>query len=85
MGEVMKTERVFISPHFCLEILPSKFLPSKLTLWGEEVKMLANFYLPQWSIWIFTDILPSKIINSYRGNGEDKKTMTIFSSLTKIL
>ena len=38
----MKTERVFISPHFCLEILPSKFLPCKLTLWGEEVKMLAS-------------------------------------------
>ena len=24
---------------------------------------------PQWSIGIFTDILPSKIINSYQGNG----------------
>ena len=24
---------------------------------------------PQWSIGIFTDILPSKIINSYRGRG----------------
>jgi hypothetical protein len=34
MGEVMKTERVFISPHFCLKNLPSKFLPCKLTLWG---------------------------------------------------
>ena len=42
----MKTERVFISPHFCLKNLPSKFLPCKLTLWGEEVKTLANFYLP---------------------------------------
>jgi len=41
----MKTKRVFISPHFCLENLPSKFLPCKLTLWGEEVKMLASFYL----------------------------------------
>ena len=41
----MKTERVFISPHFCLENLPSKFLPCKLTLWGEEVKTLASFYL----------------------------------------
>jgi len=58
MGEVTKTERIFISPHFCLENLPSKFLPCKLTLWGEEVKMLAS---PQRSIWIFTDILPSKI------------------------
>ena len=28
-----------------LENLPSKFLPCKLTLWGEEVKTLANFYL----------------------------------------
>ena len=46
MGEVTKTERVFISPHFCLENLPSKFLPCKLTLWGEDVKMLASFYLP---------------------------------------
>ena len=44
-GEDTKTERVFISPHFCLENLPSKFLPCKLTLWGEEVKMLASFYL----------------------------------------
>ena len=43
MGGVMKTERVFISPHFCLENLPSKFLPCKLTLWGEEVKTLTIF------------------------------------------
>ena len=28
-----------------LENLPSKFLPCKLTLWGEKVKMLASFYL----------------------------------------
>ena len=27
MGEVTKTERVFIFPHFCLENLPSKILP----------------------------------------------------------
>ena len=39
----MKTERVFISPHFCLENLPSKFLPYKHTLWGEEVKTLTVF------------------------------------------
>ena len=45
-GKHTKTERVFISPHFCLGNLPSKFLPCKLTLWGEEVKTLANFYLP---------------------------------------
>ena len=44
-GEHTKTERVFISPHFCLENLPSKFLPCKLTFWGEEVKTLASFYL----------------------------------------
>ena len=36
----------FYQPHFCLENLPSKFLPCKLTLWGEEVKMLASFYQP---------------------------------------
>ena len=41
----MKMGQVSICPHFCLEILPSKFLPCKLTLWGEEVKMLASFYL----------------------------------------
>ena len=45
MGGDTKTERVFISPHFCLKNLPSKFLPCKLSLWGEEVKTLANFYL----------------------------------------
>ena len=28
-----------------------------------------NACFTQWSIGIFTDILPSKIINSYRGNG----------------
>ena len=28
-----------------------------------------NVGFPQWSIGIFTDILPSKIINSYRGRG----------------
>ena len=59
----------FYQPHFCLKKLPSKFLPCKLTLWGEEVKMRQIFIFPQWSIGIFTDILPSKIINSYRGNG----------------
>jgi len=30
-------------PHFCLENLPSKFLPCKLTLRGEEVKTLTIF------------------------------------------
>ena len=53
MGEHTKTERIFICPHFCLEILPSKFLPCKLTLWGEEVKTLANFYLPPTVYWDF--------------------------------
>ena len=45
-GEHTKTERVFISPHFCLEILPSKFLPSWLTFLGADNKMPPFFYLP---------------------------------------
>ena len=86
MGEVTKTERVFISPHFCLENLPSKFLPCKLTLWGEEVKMLASFYLPPNGLFGFLPTFyPQKASILTEVVGEDKKTLTIFSSLTKIL
>ena len=135
----MKTERVFISPHFCLENLPSKFLPCKLTLWGEEVKTLANFKhiaIKSWQIeiqrlqmeivrhrfspmqasgwlsdeqeplqeWIYISNIYGDMLASPNGLfgflptfypqkssiltevvGEDKKTLTVFSSLTKIL
>ena len=38
-----------------LENLPSKFLPCKLTLWGEEVKTLANFYLHPMVRYVFVN------------------------------
>ena len=79
-------ERVFISPHFCLENSPSKFLPCKLTLWGEEVKMLASFYLhPTVYLDFLPTFYPQKSLILTEVMGEDKKTLTIFSSLTKIL
>ena len=52
-GKHTKTERVFISPHFCLGNLPSKFLPCKLTLWGEEVKTLTIFSSLTKILWSF--------------------------------
>ena len=42
----MKMESVFISPHLCLENLPSKFLPYKLTFLSVDNKMPPFFYLP---------------------------------------
>ena len=86
MGEDTKTQRVFISPHFCLENLPSKFLPCKLTLWGEEVKILASFYLhPTVYLDFYRHFTLKKSSILTEVMGEDKKTLTIFSSLTKIL
>ena len=82
MGEDTKTERVFISPHFCLENLPSKFLPCKLTFWGEEVKMLAS---PNGLFGFLPTFYPQKSSILTEVMGKDKKTLTIFSSLTKIL
>ena len=79
-------ERVFISPHFCLENLPSKFLSCKLTLWGEEVKTLASFLSSPNSLFEFLPTFyPQKASILTEVMGEDKKTLTVFSSLTKIL
>ena len=82
MGEVRKTERVFISPHFCLENLPLKFLPCKLTLWGEEVKTLAS---PNGLLGFLPTFHPQKSSILTEVMGEEVKTLPIFSSLTKIL
>ena len=76
----MKTERVFISPHFCLENLPSKFLPCKLTLWGEDVKMLVS---PNGLLGFLPTFYPQKSSILTGVVGEDKKTLTIFSTLAK--
>ena len=65
------------------------FLSGKFTL-----KILTlQIYLMGWinenagkflsSIWIFTDILPSKSINSYRGNGGRSENADHFSTLAK--
>ena len=78
----MKTERVFISPHFCLENLSSKFLPCKLTLWGEEVKMLAS---PNGLFGFLPTFYPQKSSILTEVVGEANKMAGIFSSLTKIL
>ena len=45
MGEVMKTERVFISPHFVWKIYPQNSYLANLPCGGKEVKTLASFYL----------------------------------------
>ena len=79
-GKLRKRSVFLSAPIFVWDNLPSKFLPCKLTFWGEEVKMLASsngllgflptFY-PQKSS-ILTEVV-----------GEDKKTLTIFSTLAK--
>ncbi len=78
----LKTERVFSAPIFVWKNLPSKFLPCKLTLWGEEVKMLAS---PNGLLGFSPTFYPQKSSILTEVMGEDKKTLTIFSSLTKIL
>ena len=86
MGEVAKTERVFIDPHFCLENLPSKFLPCKLTLWGGRSENAGKFLSsPNGLLGFLPTFYPQKSSILTEVMGEDKKTLTIFSSLTKIL
>ena len=70
----------FYQPHFCLENLPSKFLPCKLTLWGEEVKTLA---FPNGLFGFLPTFYPQKSSILTEVVGEDKKTLTIFSTLAK--
>ena len=69
-GEDMKMGQVSIYPHFCLENLPSKFLPCKLTLWGEEVKMLAS---PFGLFGFLPTFYPQKTSILTEVMGEDKK------------
>ena len=42
-GKLRKRSVFLSAPIFVWDNLPSKFLPCKLTLWGEEVKTLASF------------------------------------------
>ena len=85
-GEHTKTERVFISPHFCLENLPSKFLPCKLTLWGRRSENAGKFLSsPNGLFGFLPTFYPQKASILTEVVGEDKKMLTIFSSLTKIL
>ena len=82
----MKTERVFIIPHFCLENLPSKFLPCKLTLWGGRSENDGKFLSsPNGLFGFLPKFYPQKTSILTEVMGEDKKTLTIFSSLIKIL
>ena len=76
----MAGEDKISSPHFCLENLPSKFLPFKLTLWGEEVKMLAS---PNGLFGFLPTFYPKKSSILTEVMGEDEKTLTIFSTLAK--
>ena len=55
----------FLSGKFTFKILTLQ----TYLVGGKKWKCWQVFIFPQWSIGIFTDILPSKIINSYRGNG----------------
>ena len=78
MGEVTKTERVFICPIFVWKIYPQNSYLANLPCGGKKWKCWKVFIFTQRSIWIFTDILPSKIINSYRGNGKKIKWLAFF-------
>ena len=83
-GEHTKTERVFISPHFCLENLPSKFLPCKLTLWGGRSENAGKFLSsPNGLFGFLPTFYPQKSSILTEVMGEDKKTLTIFSTLAK--
>ena len=70
----MKMGQVFISPHFCLENLPSKFLPCKLTLWGgrseNAVKFLSS---PNGLFGFLPTFYPQKSSILTEVMGEDKK------------
>ena len=86
MGGDTKTERVFISPHFCLENLPSKILTLQTYLMGGISENAGKFLSSPNGLFGFLPTFyhqKSSILTEVMG--EDKKTLTVFSSLTKIL
>ena len=85
LGEANKMGQVSVYPHFCLTNLPSKFLPDWLALRGGRSENAGKFLSSPNGLFGFLPTFhPQKSSILTEVTGEDKKTLTVFSSLRKI-
>ena len=77
-GKIRKRSVFLSAPIFVWKIYPQNSYLANLPCGGKKWKYWQVFIFTQRSIWIFTDILPSKIINSYRGRGGRSKNADHF-------